>query len=620
MQRNRSFVIGPVVMALLVTGCLGDPWRSVHKQHNLADYRRYVQEYPESRNRTKADENIAYLELERTPSLDGFARFQTDYPNTQLGDSLRDTLEPKAFDRARFAGTPAAYTEFMALYPRGPFAERALGNMVFLEADGFKGNPRSLADFASSHPSSDYAVEARKSSEALEVRLANHFDRVGLVVRISPETSEVARLVGAFTDRAKRQFKSAGQTLVSVPALQTPAQQSKLPKARLVIEHKEVPTKAKLSKGDFSRPGMRATTRVSLYPEVGADPIWQRVFNLRLDRDKLFAGTSMLFNPSALPYWESFFVPVASWPNRATLRKTLSTTEKIVAVDSSGDRAAIMFGNGEFRLLELANSEEAFPLAKYNRPKDFTRWKGIKVLGKRVLIFGDDGIEMVGFSEAGPKKIGGQERQAVGSIVAAVPYGRELLLASSRGLLLTDSNGKNVRRLLRRPVKGLDRVGDSLVFTDGESVFVSNMKLLGEQRVLGQVELGYEFGPRRVVAFGQLAVVLGKGGAVVVDLKQPSAPKVVSKLAPKHVGKVGDAVTASGRLFLVGQRGLQLLDKSARNVVESIDIGPRERVARMGRFLVTIGDEGLQVIDSVPLTVTLTRSSKKSKGMAAPDF
>ncbi|MBW2725121.1 MAG: hypothetical protein JRE71_12090 [Deltaproteobacteria bacterium] len=618
MRVIRGFVFAPIVASLMLTACVGDPWRSVNKKNSLAEYRRYVNQYPDSRNRVKAEENIAFLKLEREPTLDGFASFMAQYPKTKLVESLRAELEPKAFARARFAGTPAAYTEFMTLYPDGAFSERALGNIAYVEAGGFSNGARSLREFAKSHPASDYAAEARRSVRALQLKSQELFDRVGLVIRITPSTAEASRVAGAFTDRARRQFESAGQQLVKIPELRTREQNAKIPKARLVIEHKEARAKSKISNGNFTRPGMLATTRVSLYAEEGSEPIWQRVFRLRLDDQQYFAGTSMLFNPDARQYWESFFVPLASWPNRAALRKTVASERKIVAVDSAGDRTAILFGNGEFQLLELADSEAAFPLAKYSRPKDFTRWEGIKILGNRVLIFGEDGIEIVGFARSGPRKLGVQERQAIGSIVAAVPYKKELLLASNRGLLITDLKAGNPRRLMRRPIKGLDRVGKSLVFTDGESVFISTFELLEEQRVLQQIELGYEFAPTRVVGLDRSAIVFGKKGALMIDLTNPASPKLGSRLTPQLVGKLHDASQVGGRVFLVGDRGLQLLDASASHVVEHVDVQPKQRIARMGRFLVTVGAEGMQIVDSVPLTFAV-RAGSKAKGVAAPD-
>lgn len=620
MRATRKLILVPVLASLtltMLTSCMSGSWYSVKKLDNLADYRRFINKNPDSRHRPQAEEHIAFLELERDLTLDGYASFKLNYPKSELANSLRDQIEPKAFDRARFAGTSAAYTDFMVHYPDGAYAERALGNMVYLEAGGFSDRADGLDDFVQAHPNSDYAAEALKSVQAFELKTRDQFKRVGLTVRISPETPEASRIIRAFTDRARKQFKHAGYELVRVPELQTKTEAANNPKARLVIEHGEASSKAKLKDGTFTRPGMLATTRVSLVSESGGKPIWQRTFRQRIDMQQHFAGTSVLFNTNARSYWQTFFVPVASWPNRAVVRRPVTAKQQIVAVDSAGDRTAILFANGEFQLLELADSEAALPLAKYSRPKDFTKWSGIKILGKRVLIYGEDGIEVVGFNEPDPAKIGGQERQAIGVVSAIVTFGNELILASTRGLLMTDPNGGNLRRLLRRPVKGLDRVKDSLVFTDGESVFISNLALLGSRGVQKKLKLGYEFAPYRVLGFGHSAAVLGKGGVVVINLADPNRPKIVSRLSKKQVGRVSDLVAVAGRLFILGDRGLQMLDAKFRKVVESVDVQPDQRVARMGRFIVAVGKQGLQVVDSAPLTFVAS-AEPTSQGAAAP--
>ncbi len=37
MHLFRSSVIFPIALSLVLTACIGDPWRSVHKQNTLAD-------------------------------------------------------------------------------------------------------------------------------------------------------------------------------------------------------------------------------------------------------------------------------------------------------------------------------------------------------------------------------------------------------------------------------------------------------------------------------------------------------------------------------------------------------------------------------------------------------
>ena len=61
---------------------------------------------------------------------------------------------------------------------------------------------------------------------------------------------------------------------------------------------------------------------------------------------------------------------------------------------------------------------------------------------------------------------------------------------------------------------------------------------------------------------------------------------------------VHDAAIAGGRFFLLGERGLQLLDPGARAVVDSVDVAARQRLDVTGRHLVAVGSNLLQVIDT----------------------
>ena len=72
-----------------------------------------------------------------------------------------------------------------------------------------------------------------------------------------------------------------------------------------------------------------------------------------------------------------------------------------------------------------------------------------------------------------------------------------------------------------------------------------------------------------------------------------------------------DAVRVGGRAFLLGARGVELLDGSGRRVVETVDVAPRERVARSGRHLVIIGGQQLQVMDGLPFARSLARPATR---------
>jgi hypothetical protein len=165
---------------------------------------------------------------------------------------------------------------------------------------------------------------------------------------------------------------------------------------------------------------------------------------------------------------------------------------------------------------------------------------------------------------------------------------------------LLDPVEGTVRRVMRRVLTSVASAGDTLVFADGESVYLSSLALLAENRVIAQLKLGRTFGPKSVRVLDDAAIVTGPGGVLVIDVSDPSNPKAIAKLATREIGQVVDASKVRGRTFLVGERGLQLLTRGLDRVEETIDVGPRTRVTVMGRHLVTANGRGIQVVDSTP--------------------
>jgi hypothetical protein len=76
------------------------------------------------------------------------------------------------------------------------------------------------------------------------------------------------------------------------------------------------------------------------------------------------------------------------------------------------------------------------------------------------------------------------------------------------------------------------------------------------------------------------------------------------------VGSVYDALEIAGRIFLLGDRGLQLLDSGGERVEENIPVIEATRMARMGRHLTMVGEKSMQVVDSVPFTVQFVPAAR----------
>lgn len=607
-QLFRFAGIALATLALVAMGCAGGAWKRALKDDTPAAYYRFLRDHPDTEYKGEAEARLAFHKVKRRPTLAGFEKFNQDYPNHPLVVELRPLLEGKAFGVARGTGTAEAYLDFVEKFPDGPSAARAVGNAAYLEANGFGGRPDELAAFSEAHPESDYAAEASRTAQTAPLVRTTHFDRVGLRIEISNSTPEVRRLVQAFTEAAMKQYAAAGVKLVRMPEIRS--ERDDLPEAVLTIRHSEEWVKTEISAERVSRPGVDADTTVTLRVGNEGTPIWNRTFGIHVDPSQHLDKTSVLFGPSGGRFWGSFFVPVATWQSQGTVRSLVNLGKRSTAVDASGDRAVVLFQDGDFQLVDLADPAKPVVLAQHKRDRDFKEWSGVRIIGNRIAIFGDDGVEIVQFTADGSETITSLDRGAIGGVVAVQPLGDQILMAGNRGLIATKADGSAPTRLLRRPLLGLAVVGDTLILSDGTSVMISTAGMLKQGRVLSQLQLGNTFGPKRVRAFGDTAVVIGDSGALVLDLTNPEKPRTLSKLHKRQTGLIYDASEVGGRIFLLGERGLLVLDDKGRAVSEGVDVKARARVTAMGRHIVSIGEEQLQVVDATPFRLTT--------GVAAP--
>ncbi|MBW2228800.1 MAG: hypothetical protein JRH17_00330 [Deltaproteobacteria bacterium] len=602
-QRFDRFFIRTLVALILVagSGCTG-AWQKALHEDTSAAYYRYMRDHPDSDHHAQAQERLDFLKLKRDLNLRTYQAFLQKYPDTLLVEEIRSRLEPHALAAARSAGTADAYRAFIAGFPDGELVERARGNLAYIDAKGFGGRAQELTKFADKHPESDFAAEARRSAEASRLRDRSRFERIALSVEIAPNVPDARRWRTKFQQRTKKIYAEAGREIIVIPAIVDPQTARSLPPARLTIQHTERSQRASIEDGTVSRPGMLAETIVTLQAGPDRPPIFRRVFTLRIDSTQHAEGSSVLASTASPRYWNDFFVPVSTWQTSAVVRPPIKLKGEVVDIDAAGDRVAVLYENGHFQLIELADPEAPLVLAEYERPNDMKKWSGVTILGNRVAVFGEEGIEMVAFGKEGPYVELSYDRSQIGTVFALEPYGQYLAAAGARGLMLIDLERGVVKHVMRRVIKSLAVVGDDLVFTDGESLFVSNIKLLRQKRVSAQMKLGRAFGLWRIRSFAPRAVAIGHAGALVLDLSQGDKPVVTARLDNKEAGRVTDAAAVRGRIFLLGDRGLQMMDARATRLVESIDVLPQTRVATMGRHVVAVGDEHLQVVDAAPLT------------------
>ena len=590
----------PTILALALIGllaCAGTAWERVRAEDTAAAYHGFLRDHPDSEQAPEARARLALVRLRSKPTAEGYDAFRAEFPDEKFLPELQAIAERSVFERARASGTAEAYRAFLADFGGGEYVERARGNAEFLEADGFGARPDELAAFAERHPTSDFAVEARRSAATISLRSQSSFRSVGLRVEIAPGTPSPERLIRVFTERAIRRYAEAGLTLVPLGEDRDPREAS-LP-VRLTIRHQEVNERSDFASDHVSASGILATTRITLTRTGETAPIWSDEFSFRAP-GAIRGETSVLFGVGTQNYWASFFVPVATWDTSAAVRAARGLEKPVASVAVSEARAIVLFTDGDLEMFDIGDPAQPVLLGAYRHKRDLTRWSGLQVAGDRIALFGPDGIEVLALMAGRFAPVLALDRGTVGSIVAVESLGRDWVAAGNRGLLLVAEGKPKPEALLERQVLGLARFGDRLLFTDGTSLFVSTAPLLREERVEAELRLGRGFGPGPLHVDGEQAIVIAQRGVAVVDLSGPGAPRLQSRVETAEAGEIRDAAIVGGRLFLLGERGLQLTDARGSRVVDSACVVARQRVAPAGRHLVMIGEKALQVVDATP--------------------
>lgn len=579
-----------------LAGCVGGAWNRTVEEDTPAAYYQFLRDHAESSYAAEARERLEYHKLLANPSLAGFEAFRKRHPQSMLLAELKPALEKPAFDLARARGTAVAYREFLTEFPSGALSARAIGNASYLEEQAYHGDPARLADFAQIHPESDFAAEAMRSAETVAARQGASHERLGVHFAIDPGTAEARRVRQTLEERIRELAMRAGIALVVLP--EGPVRSG--PGIVLEVAHHEEPVAETATKGRLLRPGMRGVTRLVLRDTASGSVISERSFEIRVDDKAHVPGTSVLFSAAAPRYWEAFFVPFARWNNERTVRPPLALSRPVVDVEGMGDRSVVLYEDGDFDLFDLSDPHAPVKLAAYDRGENFKKWSGVRVLGPRVAIFGEEGLELVRFEQGQATRERSWSRGEIGRVLGIAPIGQELVIVGAKGMQVIDLEKGTIRRAMRRVLQGVGSAGKALVFADGESIYVSNLDLVVDERVIAQMKLGRTFGPNHVRVIDRTAIVTGPGGALVIDISVAERPRVVGKLFSREIGEVFDATRIDGRIYLVGQRGLQVLNRKLDGVEETVDVGARTRVSAMGRHLVTADGAGLQVVDASP--------------------
>lgn len=597
LKRRLGLALGLVLAAAFASGCAGGAWRRTVAEDTPAAYYRYLREHPGSKYADDARERLEYHKVLAKPSIAGYEAFRKKHPRSHLLVNLKPALAGPAFELARARGTAQAYREFLTDFPDGPLSARAIGNATYLEADGFGADPERLADFARVHSASDFAAEAQRSADTVAAHAGAGTARLGLRFQIDASVPEARRVRQTLMDRIQEHAMRAGVRLALLPDGEGSTGMSG---TLLEVSHREDAVAQVSESGGLARPGVLGVTRLVLRDAATGHAIVERSFEIRLEDKAHVPGTSVLFSGAAPRYWQQFFVPFARWSNDRTVRPAQKLGRPVVDVASVGAQAIVLFEDGDLEVHDLADPAKPAVLFGFDRGENYKKWSGVRVIGQRVAIFGEEGLEILRLDQGRPVRERSWTRGEIGRVLAVAPVGGELVIVGAKGMQVVDLEKGTIRRAMRRVLQGIGASGSALVFADGDSIFVSNLALLMDERVIAQLKLGRTFGPKQVRVVDHVAIVTGPGGVIVVDVAVPDKPRIAAKLFARELGDVSDATMIDGRIYLVGQRGLQVLNPRMDGVEETVDVGARRRIAAMGRHLVTADGAGLQVVDGSP--------------------
>ena len=578
-----------LVAVLGLASCAGQNWEQVREQDTPAAYRRFLAEQPRSPHAAEASERIAVLQLERDPTAEALAHFQKEHPTSQATANLRRRVEARLFEAARAEATSGAYDHFLASFPDGEFAARARGNAEYLRAGGFAGRPDALAAFAQQNPTSDYTTEAQRTLAAIDARSSARLGAVGLRIEIAAGVGDADRLRNLLAARAREAYAAAGIPLVDGAAT-----------ASLTIRHEERTASAHDQDGLLAKPGVVAETNVSLQRSGDAEPIWTERFSVRIPDVDHRAGSSALFARSAAGFWERFFVPIASWPTQVARRTAWNAGSGLAGVAAGVGSALALSPDGSFRELDLSDPAAPRVIAHYKRAAGISRFSGVSRVGNRVVLFGEDGLEVVAREGAAYRRLSALDRGAAGAVIGVEVIDGQLLAAGTRGLIRTPLDGGPVERLFDRPLRGMARSGDTLLVLDDQWLYSGSAR---DPRLAGfakTAELGRGLAARGVRVGGGVAVVFGASGIACFDVSGGAPARALVRPKAATLGRVTDVAVVGGSVFVIGERGLQVWDPQRGRVVDAIDVKGRAALDAAGGHVVAIGGDRLEVVDVTP--------------------
>jgi hypothetical protein len=598
---------GLFAIPFLVVGlfaCGGISWNAARKEDSIASYHRFLRDHPDSRHAPQATERLEYLRVGQHPSVAAFRKFEERFPSSPLLPDLQATVEPHFFKEAREENTAEAYQRFLEMYPDSSFSPRAEGNQVYLQRVQRDPSPARLSEFANAYPESDFAPLARRTQELLELRDGAAIRRLAVRVRVGRTVERRERVRQGFGSVVRAAYaEHAVHAFLLRESDPVPADAD----GWMQIDYDEVP-----AEGTFGARTILCHCRVRLFHRDVTETVWDRTFEAVADH--LDQGGQRedptVFGSRGYRFWGEFFVPVSTWPTSRARIYRHEFSDPVRAVDVLGDRAAVLLQDGSLEYLDLSNPLEPAVLARYRHQRDLTRWEGVVLLREhRAVTYGPDGAELVDLSKVNTRAQARWERLHVGQVKGGALSGETVLLAGDQGLYAVRAmrNPPTLHRLTDEPLVGVTVRDLHVVMVSDVGVTTAGVHDLVKWAVAGsgasapaesRVRFPTDFGAKRAQDSGDSLFVFGKVGVLEVSTEDPKHLSLVSHLTRDKDDVIRDVAPLNGRLFVLGQRGLEVTDRKGQSVSDLIQVDADQRVVTADRFLVLTGGPLLEIVDT----------------------
>jgi hypothetical protein len=587
----------PALLSILALACADSSWEAARRADTVAAYHQFLRDNPDSGRKRDAEQRIAFLRVKVRPTVATFEAFEKEYPDSPMLAELSDLVEPLFLDAARSDNTVEAYREFLRRFPNGELRGRAEGNLAYVESVQQRPTPAALREFLEAHPDSDYAGEARETLALLESRRTTSIRSLAIRVDVASNVEDAERVRQGFASVVARDYGEAGiQTTVVPPGEPIPEGTD----AWIHLDYREVP-----APGTFGGRTLIAQCKVRVYQRDQSEPIWDRTFEAPAEH--LLKGAHgrdrTIFANSHYAFWGKFFVPVTTWATSRTRVARLDYSEPVVVLDVLGERAAALLGSGAVEYLEVSSPLEPRVVARYRRGRDLTRWTGLRVLpAERVAVYGSNGAELIDFSGRAPKRVAWWEATEVGVIRDAAGYGSTLLLAGSKGVyaVRTEQTNPVPNRLIEADLVGVAVHAGHIYLVGPKRLEVATPKQLLAHLTGQKTSLGDRLQPRRVRLAGDTLYVFGDSSVIGFSLARPEQPVPVARMDEENLGAMSDLFADREHLYLLGERGLQVVGPGGKWIAEQIQVSGDSSIAGKGRYAIVAGSQSIEVVDLSP--------------------